>query len=275
MAVTRNAVWLGPASGEFQHSFELLQQYAPVRLCAELKMLSQWSVLPNLMPPEIVFGASAWPGRWDTATLERISQQWPLTRWIELVGTWSQGAARTAPSWSGWERVPAGEFEFAVDALLMEGTPPLPRTATREERLLRQPVPVMRHGTRVGVISRQRNQILPLLELLESLGCFAVGHWQQMPELELAEEDSWREFSPEALVVNLSTDLEAALPWLLSMRARWPQVPLVVLADVPRPHEAELARVHRLGPIIGKPVDAGRFAQALQLALSKAKRMVH
>ncbi len=126
MAVTRNAIWLGPASGEFQHSFELLQQSLQIRLCAELKILSQWSKLPNLIPPEFVFGASVWPGSWDTATLERISQQWPLTRWIELVGAWSQGAARTAPSWSGWEQVPAGEFEFAVDVLLMKGVSPCP-----------------------------------------------------------------------------------------------------------------------------------------------------
>ncbi len=121
------------------------------------------------------------------------------------------------------------------------------------------------------MISRQRNQILPLLELLESLGFLAVGHWQQMPEQELAEEDSWREFSPEALLVNLSTDLEAALPWLLSMRSRWPQVPLVLLADAPRPHEFELARARELGPMLGKPIAATRLAAALQSVLSKSK----
>lgn len=281
-----HAIWLGPASGEFQHSFELLQARAQVRLCSELKTLAQWATLPNLMPPELVFGANAWPGMWDTTTLERISQQWPLTRWIELVGAWSQGAARTAPGWTGWQQVPAGEFEYAAAELLNGTATPLPRTATREERLLRQPINnTLRAGTRVGVISRQRNQILPLLELLDSLGCLAVGHWQQMPEMELAEEDSWREFSPEALVVNLSTDLEAALPWLLSIRAQWPGVPLVLLADVPRPHEVELACSHELGPLLGKPFDAGRLATALHSVvsnsvvsnrlLSKNKRMVH
>ena len=275
MQVLLNAIWLGPASGEFQRPFELLLHRARVRLCPELSTLGQWGSLASLTPPELIFGASAWPGAWNSPALEQISRQWPLTRWIELVGAWSQGAPRTAPSWSGWQQVPAGEFEFALDEVLEKGRTPLPRTATREERLLRLSPKVLRQGTRVGVFSRQRNQILPLLELLVSLGCFGVGHWQQTPELELSDEDSWREFSPEALVVNLSTDLEAALPWLLSIRLRWPRVPLVLLADVPRVQEVELAHSHELGPLLGKPVDAARLVNALQSVLVEQKRMVH
>jgi hypothetical protein len=270
-----HAIWLGPASGEFQRPFELLQHRAQVRLCSDLKTLSQWAALPNLTPPEFVVGASAWPGSWNTPTLEQISQLWPLTQWVELVGAWSQGAARTAPVWNGWQQVPAAEFEFALDEILDASRAPLPRTMTREERLLRRAPNVLRQGTRVGVFSRQRNQILPLLELLESIGCFGVGHWQQTPELEMGDEDSWREFSPEALIVNLSTDLEAALLWLRSIRSRWPKVPLVLLADVPRAQEVELARAQELGPLLGKPVDAARLANALRSLLSENKRMVH
>lgn len=271
---TLNAIWLGPASGEFQRAFEFLQKRAQVRLCSDLQMLGQWAALPRLAPPELIFGANAWPGAWNAAELEKVSRQWPLARWIELVGAWSQGAARTAPGWSGWQQIPAGEMEYAIAGIL-EGSSPLPRTATREERLMSCPPKLLRQGTRIGVLSRQRNQLLPIMELLESLGCLAVGHWQQATELELSDEDSWREFSPAALVVNLSTDFEAALPWLLSIRERWPQVPLVLLADVPRVQELELARAHQLGPLLGKPVDATRLANALQSVLSNRKSMVH
>ena len=271
---TLQIIWLGPVSGEFQHAFELLQQRAQVRLCADLNTLGYWASLANLTPPELVLGASAWPGSWTPPDLEKISRQWPLTQWIELVGAWSQGAPRTAPGWSGWQQVPVGESEFALVEIL-ERFAPLPRTASREERLLRWSPKPLRQGTRFGVISRQRNQLLPLLELLESLGCMGVGHWQQTPELELGDEDSWREFSPEVLLVNLSTDLEGALPWLLSIRSRWPKVPLVLLGDVPRPQELELARAHGLGPLLGKPVDAARLASALDSVLSRRKRMVN
>jgi hypothetical protein len=274
MAALKQVIWLGPVSGEFQHAFELLQQRAQVRLCSDSKILSQWAELPNLIPAEIVIGANAWPGIWGNAILESISQQWPLTRWLELVGTWSQGAARTAPSWSGWEQVPVAEFELAIESLLINAIAPLPRTATREERLLRRTIPTLRYGTRVGVISRQRNQILPLLELLEALGCLAVGHWQQTPEFE-QDKDSWRAFTPEALLVNLSTDLEGALPWLLSIRSRWPKVPLVLLNDAPREQELGLAREHKLGPLLGKPVDAARLAHALGSVLSENKMLVN
>jgi hypothetical protein len=270
-----HAIWLGPASGEFQRPFELLQTRTQLRLCADLKTLSQWATLPNLTPPEFVFSASVWPGAWQAPKLEELSRHWPLTRWVELVGAWSQGAARTAPSWSGWQQVPAGEFQFSLDQFLATGSPPLPRTMTREERLLCRTPSALRQGTRVGVFSRQRNQILPLLELLESIGCFGVGHWQQGADLQLGDEDSWREFSPEVLVVNLSTELAAALPWLLAIRSRWPKMPLILLADVPRVQELELASAHELGPLLGKPVDAACLATALQSVLSKSQRMVH
>ena len=261
------AIWLGPASGEFQRAFDFLQQHARGRLCPDVTTLTSWSKLSQLAPPELILGASPWPGVWSNEELEKISRQWPLTRWYELVGAWSQGAARTAPGWIGWQPIPAGEFEFAVEDLFCPARNPLPRTATREERLLNRPPKLLRQGTRVGVISRQRNQLLPLLELLDALGCLAVGHWQQTPELEIADEDSWREFSPEALVVNLSTELEAALPWLRAIRARWPQVPLVLLGDVPRVQELELASTHELGPLLGKPVDATRLAKAIERVL--------
>jgi hypothetical protein len=275
MAESLNAIWLGSASGEFQRPFELLQQRAHIRLCSDLSTLSHWASLTNLTPPELVFGASAWPGSWNATSLEQISRQWPLTRWVELVGAWSQGAARTAPSWFGWQQFPASELEFSLDQIFAASSTPLPRTVTREERLLHRLPSALRQGTRVGVFSRQRNQILPLLELLESLGCFGVGHWEQAADLELGDEDSWREFSPEALVVNLSTELAAALPWLLAIRSRWPMVPLVMVADVPRIQEIELAHAHDLGPLLGKPVDVACLATALQSVLSVSKRMVH
>ncbi len=264
---SQNTIWLGPASGEFQRAFDFLHQHARVRLCPNLATLDTWSNLSQFAPPELIIGASPWPGSWQTAELEKISRQWPLTRWVELVGAWSQGAARTAPGWANWQQVPAGEFEFAIDELLESCRSPLPRTTTREERLLSRAPKLLRQGTRVGVISRHRNQLLPLLELLESIGCLPVGHWQQTPELESGDEDSWREFAPEVLVVNLSTDLEAALPWLLAIRARWPQVPLVLLGDVPRVQELNLAHEHQLGPLLGKPVDAARLAKAIESVL--------
>ena len=269
-----NAIWLGPASGEFQRAFELLQARARVRLCSDMKMLGQWAALPSLESPALIIGASPWPGSWPASKLEQVSRQWPLTRWVELIGAWSEGAARTAPGWSGWQQIPVGEFENAIDSLLDSGRTPLPRTATREERLLNRTPNALRQGTRVGVLSRQRNQLLPLLELLESLGCLAVGHWQQATELELGDEDSWRDFSPEALLVNLSIDLNEALPWLRAIRNRWPHVPLVLLGDVPRIQELELARAQQLGPLLSKPVDAARLASALE-SVSKHKRMVH
>jgi hypothetical protein len=269
------AIWLGPTSGEFQRAFDLLQQCAQARLCRDLATLDSWSKLSQLVPPELILGASPWPGSWLAAELEKISLQWPLTRWIELVGAWSQGAARTAPGWSGWQQIPAGEFEFAVNALLDHSSPAIPRTATREERLLCRPPKLLRGGTRVGVISRQRNQLLPILELLESLGCLAVGHWKQTEMLEHGAEDSWCEFSPEVLLINLSNDLEVALPWLFEIRSRWSQVPLVLLGDVPRVQEIKLARALELGPFLGKPVDAARLANAIESVLSRIKRMVH
>jgi hypothetical protein len=62
---------------------------------------------------------------------------------------------------------------------------------------------------------------------------------------------------------------------LLSIQQRWPAVPLVLLADAPRPDELELARERALGPLLGKPVSAACLSAALQCALRKNKSMVH
>lgn len=111
-------------------------------LCEAVRWFAERDGSADLMLPDLVAIALAYPGQFSTVALETLRAQAPLTPVVAITGAWCDGEQRTGAPWPGVVRVAwhqwADRFptEAAALAAGRSSAWALPHTATPDERLL-------------------------------------------------------------------------------------------------------------------------------------------
>lgn len=202
-------------------------------------------------PPVLVVIASARPGQWSDAAIERLRQRLPLAPIVALLGTWCEGEMRSGAPWPGVVRVYWHQWrqrfarEMAGIATGQCGSWGLPVTASAEERLLSQTAASQPSSRGVaGVVADGREMAEWLVATCRAHGWATVWNtdWRSA-DLQGADIVVWdvEPIEPPAFEV------------LHEIRDAFGGAPVVALADFPRVEEQRQLTAAGAAAVLSKP----------------------
>jgi len=254
---------------EFQAPLAWLRERTELLLAVNVTQAE--AALPSThIAPALVIFASARPGEFSRAEVERLHARFPLARLRSLLGSWCEGESRSGKPWPGVPRVYANQFIPGFSRWLStfeEGSPAsvdLPRTATDAEVLLATPAVTCRnqHGGAL-VIARRCLTFEALADACEICGLTAV--WNGSPSvgevrgaaLVLWDSAGWGPFERETLERVVAATAPA---------------PVVALLDFPRLHECEQALASGAKAVVSKPYLLNDLLWQIEYLSSSAPR---
>lgn len=225
----------------------------------------------STIPPDVCLLLQSTPGEYSPRALEAMLSAWPLARFVAVVGPLGEGEPRSGSPWSGQCRVYWHEFAAwwtLETARLQRGElaawqRPL---TSRHEDFTPQAKPLMSGGDRVviGVVApRSREAARLLVDLARQAGLraepLAAPHQRTFP-------------TPRAILWDDHDPDGAWRERFTSLRAAWPETPIVALLDFPRTEDRAFVE-QASGPLAASVVVAKPFAlDVLLLNLEELSR---
>lgn len=218
----------------------------------------------SIREPDLVVWCQRRPGQFRQADVETISRRFPLALLAALVGPWCEGEPRSGRPMVGVTRIYWHQWRArltAVYAACVDRRWQLPRTATEVDRVLASSVgPPLVQAGQVGIVAPRRVDFGSLSQVLEAGGYCAK--W-------LLPGGTPPVTGLDALVVDASCGVSAAVEEVASLRRQLGRVKAVVICSFPRPSEADQIAALPRTTLLAKPFLA---SDLLSLLAARADR---
>jgi hypothetical protein len=245
---------------EFREAYAAITRDADFFLAATpdsaIEHLRAAAETSDVVDPEMIVIAQAWPGEFGSAAVERLRRAAPLARVCVLLGTWSSGETRSGQPvpgalrayWHEW--APRWQQELTRRAGSRAAGWSLPVTSTEEERLLAD----CRESAepRLGLIiavSRQLDLIAALSDACRSWGYATLALRPGLPTFRAA-----RARGAVAVLWDAAPDEVADRRLVNSLAAQFAGAEIFALLDFPREEDFAAARSTGVTAVIGKPL---------------------
>lgn len=203
--------------------------------------------------PELILLAQRWPGEFSGPELDSLQSAAPLARIVCLVGSWSEGEARSGRPWPGMVRVEAVAWPARLGQdleRLARGEAPswsLPITARDEERVLAasQSPPERRTGLIVVVAEREATSSA-IADACQLRGYATIS-------LRLDDVATPSITGAIAAVWDTTSELASDTNCVERLRKSLGNIPLVALLDFPRVQHIAAAKAAGVAAILAKP----------------------
>ncbi len=251
--------WVGAAHGpELEWARAAVAELVDVRDVPDVDAAEPMPFWPAF----VLLGSDA-SACWQLADLTTLARRWPLAPLVSVATSLVEGRRRSGPALPATEEVPWSELParlatwLAVRAADRPGTPGLPATARREDRMLEAVAalaPAGPAGIRLSVAAQRPLDLDGLADLLAAAGHEVVRRSCGRPPLDEPAD---------VLVWDAGTLDSSQLAWLGLLTANRPGLRIVVIDSFPRSDTALAALRAGAAAVIGRPIAPESLAGAL------------
>lgn len=264
------AWWIGDQSQlEWAETLAWLRARGPLACFTSITAALAEAKNPNASPPSWLFLAAPRPGCLPAAAVAQLTTAYPLARAVAILGSWSEGEARSGTPWPGVLRVYWHQAVARLTAEMAQDgreTWSLPRTASDADRAFHRSrtAHVPPHAGLLAIGTSARRDYEVWADVARATGYASVwvaagaavppGHWTAgLFDGDLFDGDLQR----EATVAHLRAFVAGLHP-----------APVLCLLDFPRRQDAALVRQCGAAGLLAKPLVLSDLLALLQTCCS-------